>query len=189
MISEEEAVTLFGPLGSEELEGLDVQQRDKKRRQRLFLRGFALSGVVMDGLLAAQVARSTEQFWRSSDKEYAALFKIAEEHAADIVEKEAIRRAVHGYEEPVIFQGQPTIITDAETGEERVYTTRKYSDSLMTLVLKGRRREKYGDKIEQTVDTKRGGVVVVPGTVLEVSAWEKAAREMQSDFAGNKGEE
>lgn len=181
MISEEEAVALFGPHNDEDTD--HVQILAKRRKQRLFLRGFASTGVVLDGLLAAGVSRDVEHYWRKNDEAYLALFRVAEAHAADIVEREAIRRAVHGYEEPVIFQGQPTIVTDEATGKEKVYTTRKYSDGLMALVLKGRRREVYGDKVEQTHDFKKGGVLVVPGQVLDADAWAKAAAEQQAQFS------
>jgi hypothetical protein len=185
MISDDEAIALFGPLEIDE--SLPVHSRERLRKQRLFLRGFAASGVVLDGLLAAKIARDTEHKWRRDDEVYAKQFRIAEQHAADIVEREAIRRAVHGYDEPVLFQGQPTIVTDPETGKEKPYTIKKYSDSLMALVLKGRRREVYGDKIEQTHEVKKGGVLIVPGQVLDQDAWEKAAAEQQAQYV--KGSE
>lgn len=60
----------------------------------------------------------------------------AMQEAADVLEYEARRRAVEGVEKPVIFQGQ---ITD---------TYIEYSDTLLTKLLTGRRREVFGDKRE-----------------------------------------
>ena len=87
--------------------------------------------------------------WRTEDKEFAEAFSDAEAEVTDTLEKEGIRRARDGVLEPVISQGK-VVMTD----EGRPLQLRRYSDSLMMFLLKGRRRETYGDKRE--VDAKVG---------------------------------
>lgn len=78
-------------------------------------------------------------------------FSDAWERALDIgfdkLEEEAIRRAYEGYEKPV-FQGG-----------RLVGTIREYSDTLMCLLLKGRKRRVYGDK--QEISGPNGGPIHV----------------------------
>lgn len=171
-----------------ELDGLSAQERLSLERRRLFLRAFASRGIVLDGCKAAGVSRVTVHHWRDTSEWFSALYDAALEEAADRIESEAIRRAVDGYDEPVIYQGMPTTIVDAETGEQRQLTVRKYSDTLMALVLKGARPDKYRENHKVELEGGSGGVLIVPG-VIDPAAWAKAAGEQQARFAGNSGEE
>lgn len=171
-----------------ELDGLNAQDRLSLERRRLFLRAFASRGIVLDGCKAAGVSRATVHYWRDSSEWFSELYDMALEEAADRIESEAIRRAVDGYDEPVIYQGMPTTIVDAETGEQRQLTVRKYSDALMALVLKGARPDKYRENHKVELEGGSGGVLIVPG-VIDPAAWAKAAGEQQARFAGNSGEE
>ena len=67
--------------------------------------------------------------------EAATAVEEAEEYFNDTLEAEALRRAKDGYDEPVFHQGV------------KVGTRKVYSDQLMTLLLKGRRKQ-YRDKQE-----------------------------------------
>lgn len=96
------------------------------------------------------------------------------EDGIDAAEAEAFRRAVQGFEEPVVYQGQmtprmapvfdaegkPVIddltktqkwapVLDAE-GRPVPLTIRKHSDMLLSLVLKGRRKKVYAERTEIT---------------------------------------
>lgn len=82
------------------------------------------------------------------DEDFAYQMEEAMDEAADGLEEEARHRAVKGSKKPVTFQG---VITD---------TYREKSDSLLALLLKGRRREVFGDKREIT-GTGTGGAVQV----------------------------
>lgn len=170
-----------------ELEGLTSQDRMSLERRRLFLRAFAHRGIVLEGCRAAGVSRDAVYHWRETSEWFSTLYDIAVEEAADRIEAEAIRRAVDGYDDPVIYQGMPTTVIDPETGEERPLTVRKYSDTLMALVLKGARPEKYRDNHKVEVEGGAGGVLIVPGTI-DPKAWAEAARAQQAKFAGNEGE-
>jgi hypothetical protein len=62
--------------------------------------------------------------------------ECARELTTDLLEEEAIRRAKDGIDKPVYYKG------------ELVDTMKEYSDSLLQFLLKGRRRQVYGDKTE-----------------------------------------
>ena len=81
--------------------------------------------------------------WRGEDPLFNEAYTAAEEAFVDIIEKEAIRRAVYGVQEPVVYKGK--VVTDPDG--EIVYS-RNFSDSLMQFILRGRRRSVYGDKRE-----------------------------------------
>lgn len=170
-----------------ELDGLTAQERLSLERRRLFLRAFALRGIVLEGCRAAGVSRDAVYHWRETSEWFETLYQVAIEEAADRIEAEAIRRAVDGYDEPVIYQGMPTLVTDPNTGEQRQLTVRKYSDQLMALVLRGARPEKYRENHRVELEGGATGVLVVPG-VVDPKAWAEAAREQQAKYAGNEGE-
>ena len=73
---------------------------------------------------------------RDRDTEFAQLWDEAVEEATDALEREAWRRAVEGWDEPVFYQGKA------------VGAVRKYSDRMLELLLKGHRPEKYKDRHE-----------------------------------------
>lgn len=111
---------------------------------------------------------------REKDEDFAKAWEEALEQGIDRAEQEAFRRAVVGFEEPVIDKGRlayryeryVAVHTHAETGlpvEEEKWrialddqgqpiplTTRKHSDALLSLVLKGRRKKVYADRTELT---------------------------------------
>lgn len=58
----------------------------------------------------AGVDRATVYRWRKQDAEFAQAWDDALESGTDVLEAEAIHRAVHGVDEPVIYQGQLTPI-------------------------------------------------------------------------------
>lgn len=167
-----------------ELEGLTVQERLSAERRRLFLRCFALRGIVLDGCRAAGVSRGAVEHWRESSEWFDTMYHIAIEEAADRIEGEAFRRAVEGYDEPVIYQGMTTVVIDKDTGEEKQLVVRKYSDTLLQTILKGARPEKYREnhKVEHT--GQAGGVLILPAPI-DPAAWHKTVQEQQAKYAGN----
>lgn len=167
-----------------ELDGLTAPARMRMERQRLFLRAFALTGIILHGVQASGVSRGAVSAWREVEW-FETLYQMAIEEAADRIEGEAIRRAVEGYDEPVIYQGLPTTVADPVTGEFKHLTIRKYSDQLMALVLKGARPEKYRDNHKVEIEGGGiGGVLVVPG-VVDPAEWAKAAEQHQAKYAGS----
>jgi hypothetical protein len=75
--------------------------------------------------------------WRQSDPSFAQSCSEAMEAGTDVIEQEARRRAVEGYDRPV-YQGGTLV------GVVRVY-----SDMLAALLLRGRRAEVYRDTISR----------------------------------------
>ena len=103
-----------------------------------FLTHLAECGILTDAAAAAGVDRSTVFRRRQTDKEVAQAVDEAIDMAADKLEREARRRAIEGTEEPV-YQGGLL-----------VGTRTVYSDSLLALLLKGRRKKVFAERIEQT---------------------------------------
>lgn len=75
---------------------------------------------------------------RNKDKEFDQGVKDAMEQGYDLWEEEARRRAIDGVLEPVFYRG------------EEVGTIRKYSDQLLTTLLKGRKAKVYNPGVKIT---------------------------------------
>lgn len=115
------------------------------------------------------IARSTAWRHMQADPDFNAEVEEAMEAGVDRAEKEAFRRGMTGYEEPVIDKGrlmyrqeryevedingkkheQWRMMLD-EHGQPIPLTVRKHSDGLLSLVLKGRRKKVYSDRTEIT---------------------------------------
>ena len=78
--------------------------------------------------------RSTVRVWKEKIPEFAAAWADAEADAIDRLEREAWRRAVDGYDEPVVHQG---VVVDS---------FKKYSDKMLEILLKGHKPEKYVER-------------------------------------------
>jgi hypothetical protein len=126
-----------------------------------FLEALRRVPVVQHACDAVGILRCTAYRARISDKDFAEAWEDAMEAGVDEAEREAFRRAVQGYEEPVIYQGivSQTALRDAKGEVVRdaageivavPLTVRKYSDALMGLILKGRRKKVYADRTELT---------------------------------------
>ena len=81
---------------------------------------------------AAGLGRSTAFLWRQQDPEFAAKWNEAVAEGIDLLEDEARRRAVDGYNERPIFRD------GVQVGEIRTY-----SDRLLIFLLKRRRPEVF----------------------------------------------
>lgn len=109
-----------------------------------FLSALTEGKSVTDAAQAAGIAVNAAYSLRRSNREFRSAWKRAADLGTSMLEQEAYRRAYHGTDEPVFFKG------------EVCGTVRKYSDGLMTLLLKARKPEKYRDMVEQG----KGGVNV-----------------------------
>lgn len=134
--------------------------RHTRRTRARLLESFAQTGRVDLAAAAAGVSRDTHYEWLKEDPAYKAAFESAREQAADLLEAEAWRRAGEGVTEPVFHAGKRAVdfILD-DKGEPlmkdgkpvaRPAVIRKYSDQLLMFLLKGRKRDVYGDKVEAT---------------------------------------
>lgn len=104
-----------------------------KAQQQAFLRAFAETGIIRDAAEAANIHRCTHWRWLQ-DPEYAAAYEAATAEAADRIEREALRRALEGWEEPV-FQGG-----------KQVGTVRKFDSRLLELLLKAHKPERFRER-------------------------------------------
>jgi hypothetical protein len=175
-------------LFEEELYGLTAPAALRKQRQVNFLRAFSRRGIVSDGCQVADISRATVSYWRDEEEWFEDLYQAAILEACDNLEAEAHRRAVEGIDEPVIWQGMPTTVKDATTGTERLLTTKKYSDPLLTLLLKGNMPEKYRENVKHDHGLGQAtGVLIVPGAI-DAKTWAEQAKAQQEKYAGNTGD-
>jgi hypothetical protein len=72
-------------------------------KKRAFLAAFAESGNISRAAAAAEIDRRTHTNWLKDDKDYAAAFLEAREHAADTLEELARLRAAAGSDLLMIF--------------------------------------------------------------------------------------
>ena len=107
----------------------------KKGWRPVFLDLLGKSGNVSLSAHEAGIARQTAYDARDRDKEFGKAWEDAMEQAADVLEREAWRRASEGVEQPVFFQGKVC------------GTVRKYSDVLLIFLLKGARPDKYREQL------------------------------------------
>lgn len=153
---------------------------------------------------AAKLARiDYRQVWRvrESDAEFAQAWDDAMEQGIDRAEQEAFRRAVVGFEEPVIDKGRLAYRYERyvdeegkeqyrqlldENGQPVPLTVRKHSDALLALVLKGRRKKVYADRTELT--GAEGGPVNMndetarSARVAQLMATAQQRKQAQADF-------
>ena len=138
-----------------------VRRRELAAERRLiaqqkFLKHFAEHGVVGPALEIARVSRSVINKWRQEDLRFAEAYARAEEAAADILEREAFRRAVEGWDRPLYSQR-----TGEYLGAERLY-----SDKLMQTLLQARRPKRFGPQVSATIEVPN--VVINVGVVSPV---------------------
>lgn len=107
-------------------------------RKLRFLREFAECGIILRAAQAAHVSRQVIYNWRHIDPNFNDLMADAAEDALDRLEEEARRRAADGVEEPVFQAGK-------EVGR-----IRRYSDHLLMMFLKGKRRADFSERTETT---------------------------------------
>lgn len=116
-------------------------------------------GILTDAAEMAGVDRVTVWRRRQTDPEFATAVDEAIDMASDKLEREARRRAIDGVEEPIYQGGQ------------LVGTRLVFSDSLLSLLLKGRRKRVFAERVETTgadggpVQTR---AVVVTGVPNEI---------------------
>lgn len=102
----------------------------------------------------AVVNRKTVYDWRHADPEFAAAWDDAIEAGTDLLEDEARRRAYSGYDKPLVSQGKV------------VGTYLEYSDTLMTLLLKGRRPKKFRENLKHELSGPDDGPMRFQATDL-----------------------
>ena len=111
-----------------------------------FIAELCACGSVTAAARIACIDRSWAYKHATKDPEFAVAFAEAKSLGDLALEDEARRRALHGWDEPVIHQGRPQYGFDDITGEKVAITIRKHSDVLLIFLLKGAFPEKYKDR-------------------------------------------
>lgn len=111
-----------------------------------YLDALAEHGNVTKAARAAGMRLKTVLQYRKADEQFAEAEELAQQEAADALEWAARERAVNGVEEPVWYKG------------ECVGTVIRYSDSLMTLLLKGAKPDKYADRSKAEISNPDGSM-------------------------------
>lgn len=115
------------------------------RAREKFLETLAQTCNVSEAAREAGFSRRTAYEWRDDDENFAAEWKVAEDEAADKLEREAWRRAVEGTDKPVTYQGKI------------MASYKEYSDKMLEILLKAHRP----DKFKERVATEHSGDVTV----------------------------
>lgn len=119
------------------------------RKLDIFFETLATTDHVQKAVTASGLSRRSVYAWRDTDPEFAQRWTDAREAYVDKLEAEAYRRAVEGTEKGVWHQG-------VQVGAER-----QYSDSLLALMLKAKRKREYGDSSKVELSGADGGPVKV----------------------------
>lgn len=128
-----------------------TRQRAREESAEAWREGFIAalrnSGNVRASCQAAGVERSTAYRAYATSSEFAAQWEEALEEAIDTLEGAAWKRARDGVvrHEPIMYQGEKV--------GEKVIT--EYSDTLMTLLLKAHRPEKYRERFDIQIKDAR----------------------------------
>jgi hypothetical protein len=132
-----------------------IQPEVTPAKKRKFFQVFSVSGVVGTACKASGISRQTIYRLIKDDKIFAERFAECREMAADVLEQAAFKRAVTG----VVVSQEPLVYNGVVVGER---VTRKYSDTLLALLLKANRPEKFKDTLELNVgwrqEAKAAGV-------------------------------
>ncbi|MDE3023579.1 MAG: terminase [Pseudomonadota bacterium] len=109
-----------------------------------FIAELAKSGNVAKAAKKIGLSRSRVYELRDVDKKFADEWNEAIETGIDNLEEEARRRAYNGTLKPVFYQGS------------KCGSVREYSDTLMVVLLKAHRPEKYKERVQNEVTGKNG---------------------------------
>ena len=121
--------------------------------QRAFLAAYVLVPRIGRSATAAGIARETHYAWLNRYSAYVEAFAVAETMAGDLAEDEAKRRAIQGVTEPFVYRGQVVMHIDKD-GLNVPLMRRRYSDSLLALILQGSKPEKYSTQRHANADGK-----------------------------------
>lgn len=125
-------------------QGQRLTKEQKRIAQEQFLESFSVTANVRAACMLAGIDRTLIYYWQEHDEHFSLKFHMAVQEANDVIRAELFRRAVQGYEKPVVSMGKVVYGSDGVPLTERVY-----SDQLLSLLAKARMPE-FRDK--QQVD-------------------------------------
>lgn len=122
--------------------------------EELFFYTLTETGNVSQACRIAGISRQTAYDYRETDHIFAWKWEDCLEEACDGLELEARRRAVEGVERKKFSEGRP--VMDPATG--RQYVEREYSDTLLIVLLKAHRPEKFRESKFPPVEVLLAGL-------------------------------
>ena len=184
---------LQSPYGIIPLMGCDMKKAREKNNQRMdriravqkevFLKSYAKHGVIGPAADNAGVARSNIAAWKNNDEEFAKACENAFQEAVDLAELELRKRGVEGFDEPVLYKGEPVWKRDPHTGDLLLdedfmpipFTIPRKSDRLLEVYLRSHRTI-YKERTEVAITnpdgsamapTRRVEYVLPPGMTVD----------------------
>ena len=122
-------------------------------QKQTFLDALAKCGVISDALQAAGIkSRQTIKNLCESDKQFSDAYDEAVETSRDTLESEARRRAVEG-----------VVSKRYDKDGNLIAETMNYSDSLLQVLLKGERSDKFADRTKAEISNPDGSLKPVEG--------------------------
>jgi len=137
-----------------------------EERKRVFLEHLAQYPTVVDAAEAAGITARTAFLHRREDAEFAKQWEDAFNAGVAVLEREAVRRATVGVQEPMLYKG------------EVVHHVTKYSDTLLQFLLRAHKPEMYTERKISEVTGKNGGPVQTEArTVIDAESLTPDQRE------------
>lgn len=155
--------TELAPISEDHWDVLRLAGTLDEKRKHIFLRVLAeTANMKVASMAAGYKTTAAINKLRKTDAAFEEAFQEAAEAAGDMLEAEAVRRGKQGVKKNIYFKGEVV-------GEEIVY-----SDSLLQLLLKAAKPDKYADRSKQTIDQNvKVGVAVIPMTMKSLEDWER----------------
>lgn len=117
------------------------------QKREKFLKALSAGASVAKAARSALWSRQAAYGYRKDHPDFAAEWDEAIEAGTDVLEDEALRRATKGLER-YKFNKDGDPILNPKTGQP--YFERVYSDTLLIMMLKARRPEKYRERFEMS---------------------------------------
>jgi hypothetical protein len=117
--------------------------RALNRRQGAFLAAYEKCGRVCEAAEAADIARQTHYDWLKNDPSYKLAFEQSEVIVGQNLMDEAVRRAMHGWEEPTTVAGSAVLV-------------RRFSDRLLERLLEAHHPEKFRANLAHRLVDRKG---------------------------------
>lgn len=132
--------------------------------ERRFFAELARGMSVTHAATTINMGRGSVHTRRREDPEFAERWDDAVEAGTDALEDACDRRARHGVEEPVFYKG------------DVCGTVTRYADTLAMFLLKGRRPEKYRERVEQHLTGADGAPLLPPTLIVQSPALDALAK-------------
>jgi hypothetical protein len=156
--------------------GKRLTKTEREQAQETFLQAYTLNGNIMLSCRRANIDRSAFYQWCEHDQEFSILYHVAEKDFADLALAEFRKRAMEGYEKPVISMGRivyeeiPLLTSDGKPQLDskgkpivkhgKVMMERVASDTLLAMLVK-RHFPEFREKQQIEHTGKDGGPIKV----------------------------